>query len=205
MTLYASLIQISQPIQKHEVDSKPGSTGPRILTSVAVLGRFCGPALPPLDYLTATAYDEFHQPKWMAAYALPSPSDVFGVDDILVGRVVGLLAGLAGSILMSIALKFLGDQFHAIGVSAIFFCGLSDTDRQSAFFLGHRFGGNPDLLKMSHLHTSAIHSTHKFPIQYSLFTESRPLRFLSKARSLFREHISLLHSGRIFLSTPFPL
>ena len=186
-------------------DIKPGSTGPRILTSVAILGQFCGSALPPLVYLTATAYNKFRQPEWMTEYALPSPPDVFGVDGVLVGRAVGLLAVLAGSVLTRAALKILGDQFHAIGVSAIFSCRLSNTDRESAFFLGYRFGRNPDLLKMGRLHTSDIQSTRKFPIQYSPFTEPCPLRFLSTAGPLFQEHLSLLHSGRIFLSTPCPL
>jgi hypothetical protein len=51
-------------------------------------------------------------------YSLPPPPDVFGVDGIVVGRGVGLLALLTGAMLMHRAIKALGDQLHAIGVSA---------------------------------------------------------------------------------------
>jgi hypothetical protein len=56
----------------------------------------------------------------MTEYALPSPPNVFGLDGVTVGRTVGLLASLAGTMLTHTALKSLGDQYHAIGVSALF-------------------------------------------------------------------------------------
>ena len=96
---------------------KPGSTGPRLWTSLAVLGQFSGFSVPPLIYWTTTAYNKFQQPEWMTEYALPSPPDVFGVDGVTVGREVGLLVFFAGAILARAALKALGDQFHVIGVS----------------------------------------------------------------------------------------
>ena len=95
---------------------KPGSTGPRIWTSLAILAQVSG-ITPSLVYLTATAYNKFRQPEWMTKYALPSPPDVFGVDGVAVGRVAGLLCWLAGAILSRAALKVLGDQYYAIGVS----------------------------------------------------------------------------------------
>jgi hypothetical protein len=101
-------------------------------------GQVCGLFLPKLIYWTATAHNKFRQPEWMTEYALPSPPDVFGVDGATVGRTVGLLAVLAGTILTRTALKALGDQYHAIGVSALFFRGLPDTDRRLTFFLGYR-------------------------------------------------------------------
>ena len=100
---------------------KAGSTGPRIPTTLAMLGQFGGMSLPTLVYWTATAYNEFCQPEWMTKYTLPTPPDVFGLDGVVVGRAVGLLALLAGTILTRSALEALGDQFHAIGVSFLIF------------------------------------------------------------------------------------
>ena len=57
----------------------------------------------------------------MTKYALPSAPDLLGVDGITVGRAVGLLVVLAGTVLAQTALKVLGDQYNAIGVSAYFF------------------------------------------------------------------------------------
>jgi len=108
-------------------DIKPGSTGPPIWTSLAVLGQMGGFLLPQLIYWTTTANNGFRQPEWMAEYALPSPPDIFGVDGVLVGRAVGLLAHYAGSVLMRTTMKTLGDQYHLIGVSALFFHGLPET------------------------------------------------------------------------------
>ena len=110
-------------------DIKPGSTGPRVWTSLAILGQFCGFFLPPVVYLTATACNKFRQPEWMAEHALPSPPDVFGFDGIAVGRAVGVLVHLAGMLLARAALKALGDQYHAIGVSALSPRELPHTDR----------------------------------------------------------------------------
>lgn len=98
-------------------DIKAGSTGPRLWTNLSILGQFGGMSLPTLVYLTATAYNKFHQPEWLAEYALPQPSDVFGVDGVVVGKAVGLLVLIAGTIFTRSAIKALGDQFHAIGVS----------------------------------------------------------------------------------------
>lgn len=100
---------------------KPGSTGPRIWTSLGILGQFSGLTLPPLVYCTTTAYNKFHQPEWMTEYALPSLPDVFGIDGVTVGRAVGLLALFAGTILTRAALRVLGDQFEIIGVSTLSF------------------------------------------------------------------------------------
>ena len=101
-------------------DIKPGSTGPRIWTNLALLGQFSGFILPQLVYWIATAYNGFRQPEWMTEHSLPSPPDIFGVDGVVVGRVAGLLAVIAGTHFARTALKTLGDQYHAIGVSAIF-------------------------------------------------------------------------------------
>ena len=98
-------------------DVRPGSTGPRIWTSLAVLGQIGGLNLPLLVYWTTTAYNKFHQPKWMAENALPPPPDVFGVDGVIVGRAAGLLVHFVGTLLARTALRVLGDQFHVIGVS----------------------------------------------------------------------------------------
>ena len=102
-------------------DTKPGSTGPRIWTTAVILGQSLVYFLPPLVYLTGTAGNKFHQPEWMTKYALPSAPDLLGVDGITVGRAVGLLVVLAGTVLAQTALKVLGDQYNAIGVSAYFF------------------------------------------------------------------------------------
>ena len=185
-------------------DVKPGSTGPRIWTSIAILGQLTV-ALPPLVYLTATARNKFHQPEWMTEYALPSPPDLFGVDGVIVGRAVGLLAVLAGTILTHTALKVLGDQYHVIGVSTLFFCGLPNINRQFTFFPGCRYGRNPGLLTVGRLRTSVTPSTRKFPFRCPPFTEPCLLRSSCAAGALFPEYPLLLHSGRIFLSTPSPL
>jgi hypothetical protein len=119
-------------------DIKPGSTGPRIWTGLVISGQFGGFFIPPLVYWVTTARNKFHQPEWMTEYALPSPPDVLGVDGVTFGRAVGLLVLFAGTMWTRTALKALGDQFNAIGVSALFFHGLPDTDRGLAFFLGYR-------------------------------------------------------------------
>ena len=98
-------------------DIKPGSTGPRVWTTLSIVGQFGGMSLPTLVYWTATAYNKFRQPEWLTEYALPPPPEVFGVDGLVVGRGLGLLALLGGTILARSAMKALGDQFHAIGVS----------------------------------------------------------------------------------------
>lgn len=95
---------------------KAGSTGPG-WTPLIIMGQISGLGLPPLIYWTVTAYNKFRQPEWLMEYALPSPPDVFGVDGVLVGRGVGLLALLAGMFLSHIAVKTMGDQFQGIGVS----------------------------------------------------------------------------------------
>ena len=98
-------------------DIKPGSTGPRIWRSLALFGQFSGLYLSPLIYWTTTATNNFHQPEWIKEYSLPLPPDVFGVDGVTVGRVVGLLGTVAGTVLARVAMSTLGDQFHVIGVS----------------------------------------------------------------------------------------
>ena len=119
-------------------DIKSGSTGPRIWTSLALLGQFGGFVLPPLVYLTAIACNKFRQPEWTTGYALPSPPHVFGVNGVTVGRAVGLLAFLTGTILARTALRVLGDQYHAIGVSPPSSHGLPSVDRRFTFFLIYR-------------------------------------------------------------------
>jgi len=109
---------------------KPGSTGPRIWTGLALAGQLGGFLLPQLVYWTTTAYNGFHQPEWMRKHALPSPPDVFGIDGVVAGRVVGLLASHAGMVLTRTAIIFLGDQYSPIGASTLFYQGLPDTDRQ---------------------------------------------------------------------------
>ena len=117
---------------------KPGSTGPRIWTNLALLGQFCGFWVPLFVYLIATAWNKFRQPEWMKGHVLPPPPDVLGVDGVVVGRTVGLLVHLSGSAFGHVALKTLGDQYHAIGVSILSSCGLPYTDRWLTFSLGCR-------------------------------------------------------------------
>jgi len=108
---------------------KPGSTGPRFWTNLAIAGQYGGFLLPQFVYWTTTAYNGFRQPEWMRGYALPSPPDVFGIDGVVIGRVIGLLGTRAGWALGHTTIEFLGDQYATIGVSALFFRGLPDTYR----------------------------------------------------------------------------
>jgi len=144
-------------------DIKPGSTGPRIWTSLAKLGQL-GLSLPPLVYWVTTAHNKFHQPEWMTEYALPSPPDVFGADGVIVGRAAGLLVLLAGTVLTRTAMRILGDQLQVIGVSPLPFRGLPDTERWLKFAPDYRSGRNPGSLIMGLLHTSATRFTRKFHI-----------------------------------------
>lgn len=115
---------------------KPGSTGPSIWTNLALLGQLCGFILPQFVFVTAIAYNKFHQPEWMTEHALPSPPDVLGIDGVVIGRTVGLLVLHAVASLTQTALRALGDQYHAIGVSALLV--LPDHNRRLTFFLGCR-------------------------------------------------------------------
>jgi hypothetical protein len=103
-------------------DIKAGSTGPPIWATLAMSGQTIGLMLPGFIYWTTVAYNKFRQPEWMLEYALPSPPDVFGLDGVVVGRLIGLLALLSSSIISHGALKVLGNQFHGIGVSPPSFC-----------------------------------------------------------------------------------
>ena len=98
-------------------DVKAGSTGPPIWATLAMSGQVIGLSLPGFVYWTTVAYNKFRQPEWMIRYALPSPSDVFGLDGVVVGRLTGLLALLLSYTISHRALKALGNQFHGIGVS----------------------------------------------------------------------------------------
>lgn len=100
---------------------KPGSTGPLFWSKLALAGQYGGFLIPQFVYWTTTAYNGFRQPEWMREYALPSPPDVFGVDGVVVGRVLGSLATHAGWAIASTAIEVLGDQYATIGVSALFF------------------------------------------------------------------------------------
>ena len=117
---------------------KSGSTGPRFWINLALLGQGFGSFVPPLTYWIVTAYNKFQQPEWMAKYALPSPPDVFGVDGVTIGRMVGLLAYLAGTIFARTALKILGDQYQPIGVSDHIFAWITDANRWLTFVPGGR-------------------------------------------------------------------
>ena len=117
---------------------KPGSTGPWVWTTLALSGQVCGFILPQLVYVTTIAWNKFHQPGWMAKHALPPPPDVFGFDGVTVGRAVGLLARHAGGILAQMAMKALGDQYHAIGVSDLSSLGPPHTDWRLKLSLGYR-------------------------------------------------------------------
>ena len=119
-------------------DTKPGSTGPRILTATVLSGQFFTSVLPPFVYLGGIASNKFRQPEWMTRYALPPPPGVFGIDGVTAGRAVGLLAVLTGAVLAQTALKALGDQYNPIGVSTPFFRGLPSVDRQLIPCLGYR-------------------------------------------------------------------
>ena len=96
---------------------KPGTTGPRFWTKLAMLGQFVGFFVPPLVYWTTIAYSGFQRSGLMKEYALPSPPDVFGADGVMIGRVTGLLMYFAGGNFGRIALECLGDQYSPIGVS----------------------------------------------------------------------------------------
>ena len=119
-------------------DIKPGSTGPRFWTNLALLGQFSGLVAPSFIYWTTTAYNKFQQPGWMIEHALPSPPDAFGVDGVIVGRAVGLLVHFAGTTLVRAALKALGDQYHAIGVSGPVFSWITDANQRLTFVPGDR-------------------------------------------------------------------
>ena len=99
---------------------KPGSTGPPTWTNLAVAGQYGGFLLPQFVYWTTTAYNGFRQPGWMREYALPSPPDIFGLDGVVAGRVLGSLATYVGWTLGRITIEVLGDQYATIGVSAPF-------------------------------------------------------------------------------------
>jgi hypothetical protein len=99
--------------------TKPGSTGPRVLTTLSMAGQLSGTTFPLLVYWTATAYNKFHRPEWLVKHALPSPPDVFGVDGVAVGRGVGLFVLFTGMILADTAVKALGEQFLGIGVNPL--------------------------------------------------------------------------------------
>ena len=101
---------------------KPGSMGPRIWITLALFMQFCGFMLPQLAYSTVIVWNKFRQPQWMAEYAPPPPPDVFGFDGVTVGRAVGLLIRFTGVGFARYALKVLGDQYHAIGVSGLHSC-----------------------------------------------------------------------------------
>jgi hypothetical protein len=113
-----SLSQLYRQVARSKAGkTKPGSTGPRVLTTLSITGQLSGIMLPLLVYWTTTAYNKFHRPEWLAKYDLPSPPDVFGVDGVVVGRGVGLLVLFTGMILADTAVKALGEQFLGIGVS----------------------------------------------------------------------------------------
>jgi len=100
---------------------KPGSTGPPVWTRLLLFAQFCGFLLPQLVYWAATACNGFRQPKWMIEHALPSPPAVLGIDGVVVGRAVGLLAVSAWRMFAGNAMKALGDQYYPIGVSRLLF------------------------------------------------------------------------------------
>jgi len=132
--LTAFIFRVHCQVKKSKAGNiKHGSTGPRLGTSLAVLGQFCGFSVPPLIYWTTTAYNKFQQPEWMTEYALPSPPDFFGVDGITAGRTAGLLMFFAGAILARAAMKALGDQFHVIGVSDPIFTWIADATQRLTF------------------------------------------------------------------------
>ena len=173
-------------------DIKPGSTGPRIWTNLAFLGQSGGLCLLPLVYWSATASDKFRQLEWMTEYTLPSPTDIFGVGGVTVGRTVGLLGVFAGAILTRTALKALGDQCSAIGVSLLSSRGY----RTPTAFLGYTSGRNPDWLTTGLSHTSATQFTRKFPRH---LLPNRPFTILIHSASLIIE-ASLALTFRSYLT-----
>ena len=186
-------------------DIKPGSTGPRIWTNLAISAQMCGFMLPSLVYMAVIAHNKFRQPEWMTEYALPPPPDIFGVDGVTVGRAVGLLARFAGANFSHTALKALGDQYHAIGVSALPSSWIPVYLPVTYIFLSYRYGRNPGSLTMALLHMSAIRFSRKFPLQYSPFAEPSPLRSPCTVVASLPKPLLLLRSGHTFLSTPFSL
>lgn len=119
-------------------ETKPGSTGPRIWTRLALWGQFVGFFGPPLVYWTTTVYNKFQQSGWVAEYALPSPPDVFGVDGLMVGKMAGLLMYFAGGAFGRAAMKILGDQYSPIGVSDIILVLNTDANRRLTSVPGDR-------------------------------------------------------------------
>jgi len=117
---------------------KPGTTGPRFWTKLALLGQFVGFFVPLLVYWTTTAYNGFQRSGLMKEYALPSPPDVFGVDGVMIGRITGSLMHFAGGNFGRIALKCLGDQYSPIGVSDHIFAWITDVNQRLAFVPGDR-------------------------------------------------------------------
>ena len=127
----ASVFRVHCQVKRSKAGKiKPGSTGPRLKTSLAILGQLGGFSVPLLVYWTTTAYNKFQQPEWMTEYALPSPPDFFGVDGITAGRTAGLLMFFAGAILARAAVKALGDQFYVIGVSDPIFTWITDATQR---------------------------------------------------------------------------
>jgi len=137
-----SLLGIRRQLKEGRLSAggiKPNSTpAPRIRGTLAFLGQYLGFLPPQLAFLVPIAYNGFRQPEWMVKYALPSPPDVFGIDGVVVGRAIGVLGHQVGVIIARTALGTLGDQYYILGVSAIFFHGLPDTDRRLGLSLGYR-------------------------------------------------------------------
>ena len=142
---------------------KVGSTGPRVLTKLLIVGQIIGTGIPLVVYWAATAYNKFHQPEWLVKHALPPPPDVFGIDGMVVGRAVGLLGTITGMVLGKAAIKALGDQFLGIGVSTYLPPG--NTGNRLTLLPCHgRLGRNLGLLIAALLRTSATPSTREISI-----------------------------------------
>jgi len=131
VTTYACYPKVARP-SPTAGGIKPGSMGPFFWLALTVLLQYLGFFFPQLIYWTTTAFNGFHQPNWMKAYALPPPPDVFGVNGEVVGRVVALFGVRIGWAILRGAIEHLGDQYAAAGASVLLFCGLSDTDRRLA-------------------------------------------------------------------------
>ena len=101
-----------------------------------MLGQFVGFFVPPFIYWTTTAYNGFQRSGLMKEYSLPSPPDVFGVDGVMISRVIGLLMYFAGGNFGCIALKCLGDQYSPIGVSGPILAWITDANQRLTFVSG---------------------------------------------------------------------
>lgn len=88
----------------------------RIVTPIHFVAMF----ITPVAYMLGTALNGLEEPEWLARYHLPREWDMsLGEDGKIVVRAAGVIASLAAWKMMSVVFKYLGSQWHYLGV-----CGL---------------------------------------------------------------------------------